>query len=199
MRSDSREKRTVGGLWITRRRFFEFALGTAAALYVGPSVTFAAERAEPEAFSVDDGRWSIFEAVTDAIVVGDGFPAASTLPIRPVFNDMLGRMAAADRDQFLRLLNLLEYQPLFTHWSRFTNLGADDRRAVLAGWRDSSIVLRRQAFSALEDGRGDGVLFRRRHMEAHRLRRSVARTRANRSLRSAAAFLLSRRRTGGGA
>ncbi|MCB9479825.1 MAG: hypothetical protein H6683_09100 [Deltaproteobacteria bacterium] len=144
----------VGPMAITRRRFLELSLAGATALTVGRHIAVAAERvaAAEASFTISDTQWETFLAVCEAFVGDDpDFPKpASIAKMRPLLEDQLSHMVAADRDQFLQLLTLMQYSTLPYKFSRLSKLPVAERQDALVGWRDSSITLRRQAYTALK-------------------------------------------------
>jgi long-chain-alcohol oxidase len=59
---------------------------------------------------------------------------------------------AGDRAELMRLLSLWDLPFLHGRRRRFSALPADEREAVLRGWRDSRITARRRAFQGLRKG-----------------------------------------------
>ncbi|MCC6159219.1 MAG: hypothetical protein IT350_14310 [Deltaproteobacteria bacterium] len=141
----------LGSIRLGRRTLLEGFLGAATAVYVGPIAPPAPSERVANPHPVDDGDFAVLESVVEAVVSGDpAFPPARELSLRPYFENLLGQMAAFDRDQFLRLLTLLQYSTALTHRSRFTNLSVEARVEALTSWAHSSLTLRRQAFTALK-------------------------------------------------
>ncbi len=139
------------GVRFGRRTLLEGLLGAATAVYVGPITPPAPTERVANPHRVDDADFAVLESVIEAVVSGDpAFPPARELDLRPYFENLLGQMAPFDRDQFLRLLSLLQYSTALTHRSRFTNLSVEARAEALSSWAHSSLTLRRQAFTALK-------------------------------------------------
>lgn len=134
-----------------RRSILEGLLGAATAVYVGPITPPVPTERVANPHPVGDGDFAVLQAVVEAVVSGDpAFPPARELELKPYFENLLGQMAPFDRDQFLRLLTLLQYSTALTHRSRFTNLSIEARIEALSFWARSSLTLRRQAFTALK-------------------------------------------------
>lgn len=103
-------------------------------------------------FSVKD--YAVALAAADAVLPGEaeGYPDHRELKTVLKLDHELAQWDAVRSKDIPLLLSLVEHgTPLFGHsFRRFSRLPIESRRAYLAGWGDSGILLRRSGFVALK-------------------------------------------------
>lgn len=143
---------------LTRRAVLKFGLGGAVLLAVGGvglALRGTVLRQPRTALRVlDEREFSILAAVADRIAPGqDGFPSAWSLQVPEKVDALLFTMHPGAGEEMKAALGLLENAAagllLEGRTRTFTGSSAEQQDAILASWRDGSIMVKRTAFKAL--------------------------------------------------
>ncbi len=131
--------------------------GTALLLVGGAGLGLSSStvRNPPPGLKVLSARmWTVLDALSDVMCPGgEGRPAASELGVAALLDTQLSTMHPADAADFGRVLLLLDNALvglLFDGRPRhFADAPPDVQAQILASWRDSRLLVRRQAYKAL--------------------------------------------------
>ena len=131
--------------------------GTALLLVGGAGLGLSSStvRTPPPGLKVLSARsWTVLDAISDVMCPGgEGRPTAGELGVAALVDAQLSTMHPADAADFNRVLLLLDNALvglIFDGRPRhFADAPSDVRAQILASWRDSRLLVRRQAYKAL--------------------------------------------------
>lgn len=143
----------------TRRRLLQVGLGGAALLAIGGlGLTLwrpGGNRTPPTTLLALDGNsWLVLAAVASRVAPGiEGFPSADEIGVASKVDALLHGTHPATVAEIRRLLGLLENPVggllLDGRIGSFTGASPEDQDAILRGWRDSEVGIKRAGYKAL--------------------------------------------------
>ena len=142
---------------MTRRGFLVRSAGVSASLTLGACVPsqeasyreLLPSDAAPASLPVRE--YAVLRAVAERMIPADAAnPSANDVGVVPMLDRELGFHGPRLRHDLRDALRLVEWGPLLTHLTRFTELPAEDQDQVLRDMMTSRFQVRRQAFLGLK-------------------------------------------------